>query len=52
MIVKTLSAFACCLLFANFASAQLSATLKLSKKQYLAGETITHFRQQRPHAVA
>jgi hypothetical protein len=40
MIVKTLSAFACCLLFANFASAQLSATLKLSKKQYLAGEPV------------
>jgi hypothetical protein len=40
MIVKILSAFACCLLFASSASAQLSATLKLSKKQYLAGEPV------------
>lgn len=40
MIVKILSAFACCLLFASSASAQLSATLKLSKRQYLAGEPV------------
>jgi hypothetical protein len=41
MIVKTLSAIAICLLAASSASAQLSASLKLSKKQYLAGEPVT-----------